>query len=141
MNCPQCGSEMWDNTVNKKNPKGPDYKCKDKACAHPIWLDKKGAKGAPAKTGNGTHGAKWTWAQLSTTYRRALIVANKHIPTIIKGATPADIIAGAAVLFIAVDRGGVSEPAKELPATTQEPLDRRPAALDDDGDGLEKLPF
>jgi hypothetical protein len=29
---------MWDNRVGKKNPKSPDYKCKDKECGHAIWL-------------------------------------------------------------------------------------------------------
>lgn len=30
--CPRCGGAMWDNRVNKKNPKAPDYKCKDATC-------------------------------------------------------------------------------------------------------------
>lgn len=41
MQCELCGGEMWDNTVNKKNPKGPDYKCKDKECGHAVWLKPK----------------------------------------------------------------------------------------------------
>lgn len=37
--CPACGeSDMWDNRENKKNPRGPDLKCKDKSCDHAIWL-------------------------------------------------------------------------------------------------------
>ena len=28
--CPQCGGEMWDNRGRKKNPKAPDFVCKDK---------------------------------------------------------------------------------------------------------------
>jgi len=39
MECPKCGGEMWDNRVSKKNPKGPDYKCKDKTCGEAIWLN------------------------------------------------------------------------------------------------------
>lgn len=39
IDCPNCGGAMWDNRVNKKNPKGPDLKCKDKECDHAIWLD------------------------------------------------------------------------------------------------------
>lgn len=35
--CPKCGGEMWDNREGKKNPKSPDFKCKDKTC-----LDDKG---------------------------------------------------------------------------------------------------
>jgi hypothetical protein len=42
MLCEKCGGEMWDNTVNKKNPKGPDYKCKDVNCGHAVWLLSKG---------------------------------------------------------------------------------------------------
>ena len=45
--CPKCGGEMWNNIGNKKNPKGPDFKCKDKDCGEAVWLQKKGAK--PAK--------------------------------------------------------------------------------------------
>lgn len=39
LQCPACGkSDMWDNRVGKKNPRGPDLKCKDKGCDHAIWL-------------------------------------------------------------------------------------------------------
>ena len=33
---------MWDNSAPgaKKNPKGPDFKCKDKECNHAVWLPK-----------------------------------------------------------------------------------------------------
>lgn len=39
IDCPVCDGPMWDNRVDKKNPKGPDLKCKDKTCDHAIWLD------------------------------------------------------------------------------------------------------
>lgn len=35
--CPKCQGKMWDNRVGKKNPKAPDYKCRDKACDGVIW--------------------------------------------------------------------------------------------------------
>jgi hypothetical protein len=35
--CPKCGGPMWDNREGKKNPKAPDYKCKDKGCDGVIW--------------------------------------------------------------------------------------------------------
>lgn len=35
--CPKCDSEMWDNRDRKKNPKAPDFKCKDKACDGVYW--------------------------------------------------------------------------------------------------------
>ncbi len=35
--CPKCGGPMWDNREGKKNPKAPDYRCKDKGCDGAIW--------------------------------------------------------------------------------------------------------
>lgn len=43
--CPKCGGPMWDNREGKKNPKAPDYKCKNKACDGAIW---QGAAPAPS---------------------------------------------------------------------------------------------
>lgn len=49
MNCPQCGSKMWDNRYVNDGGKGryhknkdtqPDWKCSDKTCGNSIWLDK-----------------------------------------------------------------------------------------------------
>ena len=37
--CPKCGKEMWDNRVDKRNARAPDFKCKDKACGEAIWID------------------------------------------------------------------------------------------------------
>jgi hypothetical protein len=41
--CPKCHGPLWDNRVGKKNPKQPDYKCKDKACDGVIWPPKDAA--------------------------------------------------------------------------------------------------
>lgn len=35
--CPKCGGRVWDNRLTKKNPKAPDYKCRDKSCDGCIW--------------------------------------------------------------------------------------------------------
>src|SRR3954471_794889 len=35
--CPKCQGDMWDNRVGKRNPKAPDFKCKDKECDGVIW--------------------------------------------------------------------------------------------------------
>jgi hypothetical protein len=35
--CPKCGGDMWDNRVGKRNPKAPDFKCKDRGCDGVIW--------------------------------------------------------------------------------------------------------
>jgi hypothetical protein len=39
IDCPKCGGPLWDNRKDKKNPRGPDLKCRDKdGCDHAIWL-------------------------------------------------------------------------------------------------------
>jgi hypothetical protein len=42
--CPKCGTAMWDNRGNKKNPNGPDFRCSDKMCRHALWVDSMGAQ-------------------------------------------------------------------------------------------------
>jgi hypothetical protein len=37
--CPQCQGAMWDNRESKRNPKAPDYKCKNRSCDGAIWLN------------------------------------------------------------------------------------------------------
>ncbi|HKH92718.1 MAG TPA: hypothetical protein VKA54_12995, partial [Gemmatimonadaceae bacterium] len=46
--CPKCGGRMWDNRLTKRNPKAPDYKCRDRSCDGVIWPPK-GAKVETAK--------------------------------------------------------------------------------------------
>ena len=38
--CPECGGKMWNNTLTKRNPKAPDWKCRDKGCKGVIWPEK-----------------------------------------------------------------------------------------------------
>jgi len=38
---------MWDNRLTKRNPKQPDFKCRDRECDGVIWPPKPGA--APAR--------------------------------------------------------------------------------------------
>lgn len=49
MNCPDCGSKMYDNRYvhdggkgryPKKKDEQPDWKCSDKACGKAVWLEK-----------------------------------------------------------------------------------------------------
>jgi hypothetical protein len=35
--CPKCGGRMWDNRMSKRNPKAPDYKCRNRACDGVLW--------------------------------------------------------------------------------------------------------
>lgn len=39
MQCPVCQQPMWDNRAKKKNPKGPDYRCKDETCMFSLNPD------------------------------------------------------------------------------------------------------
>lgn len=38
--CPKCGGRMWDNRATKRNPKAPDFKCRDRSCEGVIWPPK-----------------------------------------------------------------------------------------------------
>jgi hypothetical protein len=47
--CPKCGGRMWDNRLTKRNPKAPDYKCRDRSCDGVIWPPKDEASPATRK--------------------------------------------------------------------------------------------
>jgi hypothetical protein len=38
--CPKCGGRMWDNRLTKRNPRAPDYRCRDRFCDGVIWPSK-----------------------------------------------------------------------------------------------------
>ncbi|HEX6573981.1 MAG TPA: Rad52/Rad22 family DNA repair protein [Gemmatimonadaceae bacterium] len=42
--CPKCGGRMWDNRLTKRNPRAPDFKCRDRSCDGVIWPAKPGDK-------------------------------------------------------------------------------------------------
>ena len=35
--CPKCGGRMWDNRASKRNPKAPDFKCRNRTCDGVLW--------------------------------------------------------------------------------------------------------
>lgn len=45
-NCPKCGGAMWDNRASKRNPRAPDFKCRDKNCEGVIWPPRDAAQAA-----------------------------------------------------------------------------------------------
>src|ERR1700737_2831337 len=55
--CPKCQGAMWDNRVGKRNPKAPDFKCKNRECDGVIWPPRDAVRAAtpivdqPAATG------------------------------------------------------------------------------------------
>src|SRR5438270_727932 len=42
--CPKCGGRVWDNRLTKRNPKAPDFKCRDRSCDGVIWPAKPGQR-------------------------------------------------------------------------------------------------
>lgn len=48
--CPKCGGRMWDNRLTKRNPRAPDFKCRDRSCDGVIWPSKPGEQ-KPAEAG------------------------------------------------------------------------------------------
>jgi hypothetical protein len=40
--CPKCGGRVWDNRDTKRNPKAPDFKCRNRSCDGVIWPPKNG---------------------------------------------------------------------------------------------------
>jgi hypothetical protein len=43
--CPKCEGQMWDNRASKRNPKAPDFKCRDRTCDGVVWPPKGDARG------------------------------------------------------------------------------------------------
>jgi hypothetical protein len=54
--CPKCGGRMWDNRLSKRNPKAPDFKCRDRSCDGVIWPTRPGAT-ASAPSAKSSEGA------------------------------------------------------------------------------------
>ena len=52
--CPKCGGRMWDNRLSKRNPKAPDYKCRNRSCDGVIWPPKAGQRANSNGGGNST---------------------------------------------------------------------------------------
>jgi hypothetical protein len=52
--CPKCGGDMWDNRESKRNPKAPDFKCKDKSCDGIIWPPRTASAGAAPVASSGS---------------------------------------------------------------------------------------
>ena len=45
--CPKCGGRTWDNRLTKRNPKAPDFKCRDRSCDGVVWPPRGAEKGGP----------------------------------------------------------------------------------------------
>jgi hypothetical protein len=67
--CPKCGGRMWDNRLSKRNPKAPDFKCRNRSCDGVIW---------PAKP-----------AQRVSTNGRVSVEASEGLPLVAETEAPA----------------------------------------------------
>jgi len=56
--CPKCGGRMWDNRIGKRNPRAPDFKCRDRSCDGVIWPSKEKVEAAQGATADGDAGAE-----------------------------------------------------------------------------------
>lgn len=59
--CPVCGGKMWDDRSSKRNPRAPDFKCRNKpkvqggpGCPGVIWPPREGEQRYDARPGTGT---------------------------------------------------------------------------------------
>lgn len=149
MNCPQCGGEMWDNTAPgaKKNPKGPDFKCKDKICAHAMWLPKaKAATPVASKATVQAPPSTVNWSQVGRDYYAAAYCAAhglaKAMGCELKDLDQSAVQAGAATVLIQLEkqghRIGALAPKPKVPKPpTKEELAEVPEPLQDG----EEVPF
>jgi hypothetical protein len=99
--CPKCGGKMWDNRVGKKNPKAPDFKCRDKSCDGVIWPPKKAdvvAGSIPPAPSVPTKSIAQMYIE-STDFVLATIVPKYEAKEI--GCSPESIASMVATIFIA----------------------------------------
>jgi hypothetical protein len=62
--CPRCGGRMWDNRLTKRNPRAPDFKCRDRSCDGVIWPPKPGTEKPQALVEESELKAEAAWASL-----------------------------------------------------------------------------
>lgn len=123
--CPKCGGQMWDNMDGKRNPKAPDYACKDKQnCGAGVWLKdaEKNALRATSQSSNGTGPAAANRPKpiLDKLFRQCIIAAEAMGKDLYKDGEVAGLSADlslklATTIFIArIDGKGILEVEKEI---------------------------
>jgi len=98
---------MWDNRNDKRNPKSPDYKCKNRSCGEGVWEDRQSSTGAGVGSGSMARPASPQQAPHAVLYKHCVMYAIKEIkPLLSADVCDADVLAAAATLFIQASRGG-----------------------------------
>jgi hypothetical protein len=62
--CPKCGGRMWDNRLTKRNPRAPDFKCRDRSCDGVIWPAKVGVDASRVEKSLDEPAGVTAWAPL-----------------------------------------------------------------------------
>ncbi len=62
--CPKCGGRMWDNRLTKRNPRAPDFKCRNRSCDGVIWPPKPGAEQSTTATAEQANDPGTDWPPL-----------------------------------------------------------------------------
>jgi len=138
--CPTCGSEVWDNTQDKRNPKAPDYKCKNDS-DHAFWLPK--GQSPPRQAAVVTSsGGKATWKSIYQAYATSIDVAAKAWGP--KWQTMSDVAQASCVATVLIQGAKEGLTRSAAPAPKPKPVpqpsyDEVPKALADDSD--DNLPF
>lgn len=157
MNCETCGGPTWNNAqknvqrVNEGKKPLPLWVCKDKeGCGWVKWAPK-GANGggsqAQRATGGNGAGTARPVRPLGPLYYECVRIAEATIRKLVPEATGADIIAGAATLFIGASNSGApltvaAAPPKPRPAPPPPPPPQENEDGWEDGDMAERdLPF
>lgn len=112
--CEKCGGPIWDNTAKAAggNWKGPLLKCKDESCGWKKWPP----KGQGGGNGGGNAKPRIT-TPLGPLYLDCMKIAAGSVKSVIgEKATPQDIIAATATLFIGATNTGAPLRATPNPA-------------------------
>lgn len=142
MNCPKCGSEVWDNRPKKQSgafkATSPDFSCKNKACDWREWPDKTAAAPAPRKAASPPVPRAGAWDEVHALYGRALNEARKISDVLEDQATIA-----AALAIVAAVKGlsGVDAPVPATPPPATGPAFDGAPPPDTPPDDEPDLPF
>lgn len=146
MDCERCGNECYDNTqknalrAQQGQKPFPLYKCKDSNCGWVKWPPRQqgGGNGRNAPSVRATR-------PLGPLYHECARIASATIKKHVPNATPADIVAGIATLFIGATSTGaplvnVSAPQPPPPPPPPKPpsdnFEDEPGYNDGDPDSL-----
>ena len=148
--CPRCGGPLWDNRANKKTPKSPDFRCKDKECVDPetgfttsVYLPRQAppaprASKVPAPRPAVPIKHAWSQAQLIGSWFATYRAVVDRVSEIWPADTPPEVLGQQiSTAMIALQQAGATKPPNQ-PAPPV-PLEEMPPALQEPDD--DDLPY